>query len=530
MRTLRNIVLAMAVLPVLAEMACAQMSDQNLPSDEIVDRLASKKAEHEYDGPPEDDPSWTETLTPVSRKKSKMIGGDRAGEGEWPFLGTLRGTRGNYITHFCGVTAIAKRWILTAAHCVEPVSKTNSGKWYHADYGSMEILMSTHDLAEAAESNVYGVETIVIHRAYIPFRTGVTPNTWQGPANDIALIELDRDWFGPIMRLSAGGDSDTDLYFGRGFAAGFGKLATGPNGIEEFAYSGSTRTGRAGSQHLMHAMLPLKSPDYCADRLGAHGFDAGSQLCAAFDVGGIDACEGDSGGPLAALDHKGRAYQIGVVSYGDGCAGKGRPGAYARVSHFKPWVLKHVPDAIFINAKPETALQVSQESLTAIVGLLEPTGAAIDINISPSAKLKVNDEVFIEVTSSVEGRLWIMDKTEEGMITPLYPAPDTDIADTIVKAGKTIRLPNSDEMLTFTAGIAEESVDMELNELIVLVLPASFELVGDGFPRLTKSLEAKPKRLDYAQRLRGQITKAVEASGGEGDSWAAARLPYEISR
>ena len=51
---------------------------------------------------------------------------------------------------------------------------------------------------------------------------------------------------------------------------------------------------------------------------------------------GHDSCQGDSGGPIV---YNGR--QIGVVSWGEGCALPGYPGIYADVSKFRDWIRKN---------------------------------------------------------------------------------------------------------------------------------------------------------------------------------------------
>ncbi len=214
----------------------------------------------------------------------------------------------------CGATFLGDKWALTAAHCVDSVG----AQFFKVNVGE-------YDLRNGV-ANATDIVRIYSHPNYVD----------QEFSNDVALLELAESLNAPSIALA---DEATTV-----------QLAIENALVTSIGWGG--RTGYAPNDGptgnfpdiLQEVDINLLTNNQCrqifANSRGIPASRTGVtdvMICAAVDAGGRSACQGDSGGPLFAQTNQG-LLQVGITSWGIGCAAQGYPGVYARVGTLRGWI------------------------------------------------------------------------------------------------------------------------------------------------------------------------------------------------
>ena len=99
---------------------------------------------------------------------------------------------------------------------------------------------------------------------------------------------------------------------------------------------GRTREGGPRSQLLRAVDVRVWPEEGCREAYRGIANILPGMICASKP--GKDSCAGDSGGPLV-LCGPAHCVQVGLASWGVGCAEPGYPGVYTRLDYFTPWIL-----------------------------------------------------------------------------------------------------------------------------------------------------------------------------------------------
>jgi len=226
--------------------------------------------------------------------ESRIVGGSNAPDGAYPFFVSWSG---------CGASLVADDVILSAAHCRgQSTNEVTVGK-YRTGYNSNGV---TRQITERNSHPNYRGNSIdydyMVMKLDRPVDTNIYPP-----------IRINQDINVPANRQEL-------------TVIGFGSLSQGGS-------STPSRLQEVDVNYIPSTTCNAGYSSYNGDVKDATMFCAGTG-------GGKDSCQGDSGGPIFT---KGETIeQVGIVSWGRGCAQRRYPGVYSRISGEYDWIKAQV--------------------------------------------------------------------------------------------------------------------------------------------------------------------------------------------
>jgi secreted trypsin-like serine protease len=214
----------------------------------------------------------------------QVVGGTRAAQGEFPFM--VRLSMG------CGGALYTQSIVLTAAHCV-------SGTGNNTSIGVTAGAVDLQDPNRITRTSTY------VYQA---------PGYNNPSGDDWALIKLNA----PITNQALLPLATTTAY---------------DSGTFTVAGWGAATEGGGQQRYLLKATVPFVTDAQCQQAYS--DLVPNEEICAGnWSNGGVDTCQGDSGGPMFRRDNNNAWIQVGIVSWGIGCARPENPGVYTQVSTF----------------------------------------------------------------------------------------------------------------------------------------------------------------------------------------------------
>ncbi|XP_070596620.1 transmembrane protease serine 12-like [Erythrolamprus reginae] len=245
-----------------------------------------------------------------STTQNRIIGGDDATPGAWPWQINLQVYEaGTGYVPVCSGSLINTSIVLTAAHCFN-ISE---------DPALWMVVIALHNLDQDTSHTIRSqIKAIHIHPNFVK-------ETYD---NDIAMIILVRsikfnDYVQPICLPT------TNLLINE----------------QSLCYITGWDIREKGEKVLIlqEAQIIIMAHKMC-NELKRHNHSITlNMICAWLPYGGIDTCQGDTGGPLACyLATTKKFYLVGITSLGNGCRHPQYPGVYAKTINYIHWINKYL--------------------------------------------------------------------------------------------------------------------------------------------------------------------------------------------
>ncbi|CAB4062623.1 SVH1 [Lepeophtheirus salmonis] len=240
---------------------------------------------------------------------ARVAGGRQSKPGYQPWVASVRVQGSSNSYHWCGAVILSEFHVLTVGHCMEDypkdVYKVRVGDW------DMEV--------PDVQEQEFSIEDVHFHEEY---------NMNKYLNNDIALIRIkpNRDESGikfgsrvvpiclPTKKCSL--LSQLGVHYFR-------------LGIHEYL----------GTRIYTVAKIPYLETSKCINpRVYGEKKLSNGMFCAGFLDGGVDSCQGDSGGGLICKTGENSSALLGLTSWGYGCGRPNRPGVYTKVVNYLDWI------------------------------------------------------------------------------------------------------------------------------------------------------------------------------------------------
>ncbi|XP_035209906.1 proclotting enzyme-like isoform X2 [Stegodyphus dumicola] len=248
----------------------------------------------------------------IGGRNARVVGGHESYPGQWPWMAALFIITARGKEFWCGGSLINSMYILTAAHCL------SDRRGYKYNPRQMVVRLGEHHLLNSDGKGIqeYGVASLKPHPQF----------QRNGFYNDIGLVKLSRpvkftDYIQPVCLPS------------KSMKSMVGVMAT-------VVGWGAMNYGTRGTGSMQQVSMPIWDNKDCDQRY--YQPITSNFVCAGYNEGGKDACQGDSGSPLMVPNNSRQWTVVGIVSFGTKCASPGYPGVYTRVSEYIDWIRQNM--------------------------------------------------------------------------------------------------------------------------------------------------------------------------------------------